>query len=127
MKTFNVIIHDFNRNKFVPYNVIPYFVNTFKDRIKRHEEYPDCDYWKLPKTFNEFREFIKSESQYQFWSRCEYEIILVDWPCQKKEEKIDVHWQIMMNVDVITQLVMESIIEEGGGLIFSMDHESEES
>lgn len=110
MKTFNVIVYDFNKEEFIPYNVIPYFVNAFNDRIKRHEEYPDCDYWKLPKTFSEFREFIKSESQYQFWSRCEYEVILVDWPCQKKEEKIDVHWQIMMNLNIITQLVIESII-----------------
>ena len=30
----HVIVYDFNRDKFVPYNVIPYFVNTFKDRIK---------------------------------------------------------------------------------------------
>lgn len=125
MKTFNVIVHDFNRNEFVPYNVIPYFVDVYKKRIEKHEEFPDVDYWKIPKTFNEFKKFIKSESQYQFWARCEYEIILVDWPCQKKEEKIDIHWQIMMNINIITQLVIESIIEEG--LIFSIDYESEGS
>ena len=123
MKTFNVIVHDFNNNEFVPYNVIPYFVDAYKERIEKHEEQPNSDYWKIPKTFEEFKDFIKSESQYQFWARCEYEIILVDWPCQKKEEKIDVHRQIMMNLGIVTQLVIESIIEEG--LIFSIDYESE--
>lgn len=126
MKSFNVINYDFNARKFVPYDVIPYLVNTYNDRVERYHEinlkasksknqkefnkYKDVlEYWKIPKTFEEFKEFVKKESQYQFWSRCEYEIILIDWPCQKDEEKWDVYDQIMMNLDTVTKLVMESI------------------
>lgn len=46
---------------------------------------------------------------YQWWSRCEYEIILVDWPCQKKSEKWDVYKQVMMNIDIITEILMKNV------------------
>ena len=100
MQSFNVINYDFNRQKFVAYNILPYLVNTYKEiKEKKYKE--------IPKTFEEFKRFVKKESMYQFWGRCEYEIILVDWPCQKHEEKWDVYNQIMMNLDIITDIVMK--------------------
>ena len=109
MKQFNVINYNFNAQKFESYDVIPYLINAYKARVRRHHNNPNDEYWKVPQTFEEFKEFVKKESQYQFWSRCEYEIILVDWPCQKHEEKWDVYDQIMMNLDIITKLLMESV------------------
>ena len=128
MKQFNVINFNFNAKKFEAYDVIPYFIRKYYDRVDTCNEleqdlknatseheinlYTDSlKYWKVPVTFNEFKKFVQDESQYQFWSRCEYEIILVDWPCQKTEEKWDVHDQIMMNLDIVTQLVIDSIYE----------------
>ena len=99
---FNVIIYDFNRKQFVPYDIIPYFVNAYKERKEKK-------YKKVPKTLEEFIEFVKEESRYQFWGKCEYEIILVDWPNQKAEKKIDVHEQIMMNIECIAILVMAKV------------------
>ena len=72
-------------------------------------EFPEEEFWKVPQTFDEFKEFVQKESQYQFWARCEYEIILVDWPCQKHEEKWDVYQQIMMNLDLVTKTLMEEL------------------
>lgn len=126
MKQFNVINFDFNAKKFKAYDVIPYFVREYHEQIERYnaaklelEEAKtedeikiaksNLDYWKVPVTFDEFKQFVKDRAQYQFWSRCEYEIILVDWPCQKTEEKWDVYDQIMMNLDIVTQIVMDSI------------------
>ena len=109
MQSFNVIIYDFNRKKFVSYDVIPYLVDCYYERIERHKKYPKVEYYKVPKTFNEFKDFVKKESQYRFWSRSEYEIILIDWPCQVHEEKWDVFDQIKMNIEVITKIVMEGI------------------
>ena len=128
MKQFNVINFNFNAKKFEAYDVIPYFIRKYYDRVDTCNEleqdlknatseheinlYTDSlKYWKVPVAFDEFREFVKSEAQYQFWSRCEYEIILVDWPCQKTEEKWDVYDQIMMNLDIVTQLVIDNIYE----------------
>lgn len=94
---FNVCIFEPNSKQFVYYDVMPYLKATYKkEKLKL-------------KTFNEFKEFVIKESRYQFWSRCEYEIILVDWPCQKVEKKIDVYNQIMMNIDLITKLLMDEI------------------
>ena len=129
MKQFNVINFDFNAKKFKAYDVIPYFVREYHEQIERYnaaklelEEAKtedeikiaksNLDYWKVPVTFDEFKQFVKDRAQYQFWSRCEYEIILVDWPCQKTEEKWDVYDQIMMNLDVVTRLVVESITND---------------
>lgn len=110
MKQFNVINYNFNAQKFESYDVIPYLVSTYNDRVKHHNEFPEEEYWKVPETFDEFKEFVQKESQYQFWARCEYEIILVDWPCQKHEEKWDVYQQIMMNLDLVTKTLMENVL-----------------
>ena len=106
MKQFNVINFDFNARKFVAYDVIPYLVSCYNKRV---EIGSDDERLKVPKTYDEFKKFVKDESMYQFWSRCEYEIILVDWPNQKTEEKWDVYEQIMMNLDIVTEIVMEAV------------------
>ena len=124
MKKFNVITYNVNSKEFESYNIIPYLVSCYNKKKDK------------PKTFEEFKEFIKNESQYQWWARCEYEIILSPWPYltspseryDKKGEddieawkkhwkehlnecqKIDIHYQVMMNLDVITNLVMDSVI-----------------
>lgn len=99
MKSFNVIIFNYNKKDFEPYDVMPYLIDCY---VKKEEK---------PKTFNEFREFVKDTSMYQWWSRCEYEIILTDWPNQKVEKKWDIHKQVMMNIDLITQILIENIYE----------------
>lgn len=123
MREFNVIVYNINSKEFEPYNVIPHLVNCYDKKKSK------------PKTFDEFKEFVKSESMYQWWSRCEYEIILSPWPYitspserydkkgednieawkehwkkhLKECEKIDVHYQVMMNIDIVTALVMNSV------------------
>ena len=109
MQQFNVINYNFNAQKFESYDVIPYLVNAYNDRVKYHNEFPEEEFWKVPQTFDEFKEFVQRESQYHFWARCEYEIILVDWPCQKHKEKWDVYQQIMMNLDLVTKTLMECL------------------
>lgn len=100
MKSFYVINGDFNTMKFEPYDVIPYFVRMFEETDDK------------PTTFEEFREFVKGWSAYHFWSRCQYEIIISAWPPTKdgkERDKWDVHRQIMMNLDIVTQIVMSEV------------------
>ena len=99
MKEFNVITYDFNQKKFVPYDVIPYLVRTYEDKSGKDK----------PKTREEFRKFVDEESMYEFWGRGEYEIILVDWPNEQHHEKWDVYGQIKMNLDTVTDILMESV------------------
>ena len=123
MREFNVIVHNINSGEFEPYNIIPHLVSQYQEKTNK------------PKTFNEFKKFIKNESLYEWWARCEYEIVLSPWPYtlspseKGKEEdnveawkehwkkhldecqKIDVYHQVRINLDVITNLVMDSISE----------------
>lgn len=100
MKQFNVIIYDFNKDDYVPYDVIPYLVDRYKECISK------------PKTFKDFKNFIIAEAKYQWWSRCEYEIILVNWPSHKTDKKVDIFWQIMLNIDLITEIVMNETLNK---------------
>lgn len=99
---FNVINFEYNSKKFESYDVMPYLINCYKT-VKRKKE--------CPKTFDEFKQFVESKSMYMYWSRCEYEIILVDWPNGKTNKKIDIHYQIMMNIDIVTDILMKNVIK----------------
>lgn len=98
--SFNVINFEFNSGKFEAYDVMPYFIRCYRDEKKD----------KRPVTFDEFKEFVKSKSIYMYWARCEYEIILSDWPNGSKRKKIDIHEQIMMNIDIVTDVLMKNVL-----------------
>lgn len=97
---FYVINEDINSREFKQYNVMPYFINCYKEARKKKKQ---------PKTFDEFKEFVKSNSMYMYWSRCEWEILCSSWPCEDVKKKIDVHWQIKMNIDLVTRVLMENV------------------
>ena len=105
MKNFNVIIWDINRREFITYDVIPYLIRQYNETKKMDS------YKKTPETFEEFKEFVDKESMYRWWSRCEYEIILQDWPGKTKQEKVDVYWQIKNNLDLVTEVLINAINE----------------
>lgn len=100
MQSFNVINYNINKQKFEAYDIMSYLIKCYKEEKKK------------PKTFEELKQFVKEKSMHQFWARCEYEIILVDWPGQKIEEKWDIYDQIMMNLDTITDIVMKECTEK---------------
>lgn len=109
MKSFNVIYEDINSRRIVPYNVIPYFVEKYKECKRRKKE--------CPKTVKDFTEFIKKESAYSFWARCEYEIIISGFPNTEIAEKWDIHRQVMMNISIITQIVMEECVKKNVNIL----------
>lgn len=99
MKSFYVIVYDINRKTFVPYDVIPYLKKCYYEATNK------------PETLEEFKDFVKNQSMYRWWSRCEYEIILESWPNTNVNEKWDVHRQVMMNIDIITSILMDNVNE----------------
>ena len=109
MKKFNVLLWDFNQDKLEYYDVLPYLRDKYKEKVEFNKTHVnnDYDFWKVPETFEEFKKFIKQESQYQFWSRCEYEMICHGWPVRKNDYKLDVHEQIMMNIDIVASILWE--------------------
>ena len=103
-RKFYVLTWDFNRDKIEHYDVLPYLRNRLEERIEKNKNDED-NYFKVPKSFTDFKKFVEDESLYQFWSRCEYEMIVHGWPVRKNDYKIDVHEQIMMNLDVISGIL----------------------
>jgi len=103
---FYVLTWDFNKDKIEHYDVLPYLRDRLEERIEKHREDKD-KYLKAPKSFNEFKRFVEDESLYQFWSRCEYEMIVHGCPLKRNDYKIDVHEQIMMNIDVISGILFD--------------------
>lgn len=95
MNKFNVLFWDFNQDKLTYYDVLPYF----------RECYNECKKSERPKTFDDFKTFIERKSLYRFWSRCEYEMICHGWPVRRNDYKLDIHEQIMMNIDIITEIL----------------------
>ena len=94
---YNVIYFNCNTKTFEPYNVMPYFVNCYREEKKK------------PKTSEELKQFIKAKSTYMYWSRCQYEMILQSWPTGIAEEKWDIHRQIMMNIDLFLEIFKKEI------------------
>lgn len=122
MKGFYVIIE--RNGEFRPYNIMPYLIDTWHEFLKKVESFQEesediVSYWNIPGNFAEYRRWIDGELQYQFWGRCEYEIVLFPWPPKmnkdgyiedlEQAEKIDVYWQCRMNLDTITDLFIENI------------------
>lgn len=102
MKPFYVIVWDFNKDTAQYYDIMLYLINKYEEyRPKKNK----------PKTFEEFKDFIINNSLYKWWSRCEYEIIITEFPKREKELKTDIHQQVMMNIDVITNLFINNINE----------------
>lgn len=108
MKKFNVLEYNFNSRMIEPYDVLPYFRNQWTSKKFNFDK-------KDVKTKKDLKNWIKRASHYQFWSRCEYEFIISPWPfndsskesIMKDMKKIDVHEQIIFNIDVITDILAE--------------------
>lgn len=100
-KPFYTIIYNINKKRFEPYDVMPYLIEEYKKEVKKKKQ---------PITFDEFKKFIEGSSMYMYWSRCQYEIILTSWPNEDNQEKIDVHKQIMMNINLVTEVLMDNVL-----------------
>ena len=96
MKPFYVIDYNINTRKFEKYDIMEYLLDSY-DLARPKPK--DIAGW------------VKQESIYHWWSRCEHEIILRDWPCGKVEEKWDKYTQIQMNFDLIVELFKENLKE----------------
>lgn len=120
---FNVLNWDFNRDMIYQYDVLPYFRECYRDKVKKFKQvskrkwYAKADekikeWYKVPETYEEFKKFIEDQSRYQFWARCEYEMIVHGWPVRKNDYKIDIHEQVMMNLDIICKILWEEFQNE---------------
>jgi hypothetical protein len=105
--SFKVIVDNVNTKKFEFHDVMPYFISCYEDTKKENR----------PKTYEEFKEFVRSKSTYMYWSRCQYELVLKSWIGHNDEQKVDVHWQLLHNLDLVTSILMLNLgFKENNGL-----------
>ena len=93
---------DINNNKIKIYDI--FSCVAFSDDIKK-------DYKKYKNNFELFSERVNIYLRYYFWSKCECEIILSNWPPSDsfEKEKIDIYDQVMLNWNVFIKYVWDNI------------------
>ena len=112
MKQFNVLTFNFNSRGVEFYDVMPYFRNEWRDKKNRKV------YYKLtgdPVDVTDkktLKDWVIDKSRYMFWSRCEWECLIAPWPYRedtltKELKKIDVHEQLMANIEVLVDILAE--------------------
>lgn len=132
---FYVLNEDFyKRGTFKPYNVMTYLVEEYKETKKSkrkktpetYEEFKEfvkdkslyqywgrCEYEFLMGTWpfgtkqmiEELSEFMKNDFNIEDWKK---KIDLCNI-ITKEMHKIDIHEQIMMNIDIVTKILMENV------------------
>lgn len=105
MVEYRVITWDFSTDRVEHYDIMPYLYRRLEEkRKKRQIVLKDL-------TLEKLKEFIDAESMYQFWARCEYEVILSSWPPRENghRHKMDVYEQIHMNLDNIAKLMYDDL------------------
>ena len=114
--SFYAFYKDFNTGAVKPVNVLEYvFDEILTERgaiCKKHFcIYDDKTYKRIPITTKEqLAKRINSILMYYFWSKCEWEMIIIDWPYndtiqKSRPHKVDVYDQIKPNIDIIVDLV----------------------
>lgn len=108
MNTFKVLCWNIMKDEHEFYDVLPYFQREIENLIRKRR------IRKKDITRDWLKDFVMKEAKYQFWSRCEYEIIVSGWPMHNNQEKLDVYDQIEANFDTVTNLLYENIHQNKG-------------
>jgi hypothetical protein len=97
----NVYVDDINARRIKQFNIFNHY--SFNEGVKKA-------YKKYKNDFAAFAEGVRRELQYYFWSKCEWEIVLSDFPPSDRfqKEKIDVYDQVMLNWDIFIQYVWDA-------------------
>lgn len=87
---------DFNAKKIESYNIFNHggFILDCKKNYKANGDNRE-----------EFIERMRKDLMYWFWSKCEWEVVIVSWPEGRGETKIDVYDQVMLNWKLFSDYV----------------------
>lgn len=101
MLKWNVYVEKFNRREIAEYNIFNhgYFLEDCRQAAKKHRDNKD-----------DFEEAVRRSLMYYFWSKCEWEIILSDWPPSGKfdDKKVSVYDQVMLNWEIFINYLWEN-------------------
>ena len=133
-KKFNVLLRDFNKKKPIPYDVLPYFRREWAERYKdipvKTKE--DLKTWIKDLSQQQFwsrceSEFLIAKWPFGGWQLTEDMKKFIATNPDLKDNKtnidmcniitkemdvIDVHEQIMMNIDIVTDILYDEFLKE---------------
>ena len=98
----NVYKQKSNTNEIEVFNVFNH-IGFYRDLVKLKKEAKGM--------YNDtFKENIRKSLVYHFWAKCEYEILISNWVGgEKKERKIDIYEQVMLNFDSFFLYIVNNI------------------
>lgn len=84
----------------VPYDILPYLSQEW-NKLKPS---------KKKEAAQNLQSWVDGELKYQYWGRCEYEMLVLPWPPGHKDspKKVDVYGQCFPNLKLITRLFAEN-------------------
>lgn len=118
---FYALVKNHSTGKVEPYNIIPVLQEAIfdpKGRITKKLKVFDvkADRYVPVTTKSRFRKFVDNILRTKFWSRCEYEFIVVDWPYKgdsirdNRPHKLDIYSQVKPNIPYIVDILWKEIV-----------------
>ena len=105
--------YDWNKHKLVFTNILP-SAEEIANKVRKGRK----DNYKPVYNYETFKDWLKGELMYHYWSKAEHEVIIADLIDNKDEakwEKHDIWWQLEPNLDVICKYIineMKIVFEE---------------
>lgn len=100
--TWNVYCFDVNAKKFKVRNV-------FNLSTRFNKDFENLKTKALSMTKQEFSDELMLIARYTYWARCEYELLLCDFPSESEKTKIDIFHQLVTNWERFVDYVWENI------------------
>lgn len=100
--------YDWNSHKLVFTNVLCNMEKEIAEKLKKGAK----DNWRPVTDYTSFREWLKSDFMYHYWSKSEHEVIIADLFDNKddsKWEKHDIWWQLEPNLDRICEYIINKM------------------
>lgn len=99
--------YDWNNHKLEFINVL----NGFKEDIAKKIKKGAKDKFRPITDYNSFKEYIKGELMYYYWSKSEHEVLIGDLSnhVEKTLEKHDIWWQLEPNLDRICEYIIREM------------------
>lgn len=84
-----------------------YWFNVLNDDLLKDIEAT----YKAKRTTNraDFSEVVKRWAMWHYWSKCEWEVIITDWPKYNNEYKMDVFEQLEANWEIFTDYLIKGL------------------
>ena len=106
--------YDWNSHKLVFTNVLCGMEEEIAKKVRKGRK----DNWKPVYSYDTFKEWLKGEMMYSYWSKAEHETLITDLFADDKPEKWEKHdiwWQLEPNLDTMCKYIistMQIVFEE---------------